>query len=160
MKNFGIQSEEVVDAVGANAKMNEFCAAMGICNLRHVDGEIAKRKAVVEHYRERLGKVSGIRVKETQAGVQDNYAYFPIIVDEKVFPKSRNDIYEELKRHDIYSRKYFFPLTCDFDCYRERFAADHLPVARKISRRVLCLPMSASLPLEVVDKICDIILSE
>lgn len=160
LKNFGIQSEEVVDAVGANAKMNEFCAAMGICNLRHVDGEIAKRRAVVERYRERLGKVSGIRVKETQAGVQDNYAYFPIIVDEKVFPKSRNDIYEELKRHDIYSRKYFFPLTCDFDCYRERFAADHLSVARKISRRVLCLPLSASLPLESVDRICDIILSE
>lgn len=160
LKNFGIQSEEVVDAVGANAKMNEFCAAMGICNLRHVDGEIKKREAVVKQYRARLGNVPGIRVKETQTGVQDNYAYFPIIVDEKVYPKSRNEIYTELKEHDIFSRKYFYPLTCDFDCYRNRYADYKLPISRKISRRVLTLPLSAELPLDEVNEICDIILSE
>lgn len=158
LKNFGIQSEDVVDAVGANAKMNEFCAAMGICNLRHVDGEIKKREAVVKQYRARLGNVPGIRVKETQAGVQDNYAYFPIIVDEKVYPKSRNEIYTELKEHDIFSRKYFYPLTCDFDCYRGVYPRDNLNIARKISRRVLTLPLAADLPLEMVDRICDIIL--
>ena len=37
LKNFGIKDAEHVTGVGANAKMNEFCAAMGICNLRHID---------------------------------------------------------------------------------------------------------------------------
>ena len=62
LKNFGIKNEEVVDGVGANAKMNEFQAAMGLCNLRHIDAEIQRRKAVVERYRERLNGVEGIQL--------------------------------------------------------------------------------------------------
>ena len=83
LKNFGIRGPEVVDAVGANAKMNEFSAAMGICNLRHIDEEIAKRKKVVERYRERLGNVNGIKLSPIQEDVQSNYAYFPVVFDEK-----------------------------------------------------------------------------
>lgn len=158
LKNFGIMGEELVDSVGANAKMNEFCAAMGICNLRHIDDEIAKREKVVARYRRHLENVEGIRLKPVQEGVRDNYAYFPIVVDETVFKKSRNEIYDELLKNQIYSRKYFYPLTCDFDCYRGKYAVDNLPVARKISRRVLTLPLAADLPLDVVDKVCRIIL--
>lgn len=76
LKNFGIKNEEVVDGVGANAKMNEFQAAMGLCNLRHIDAEIQKRKAVVERYRERLNGVEGIQLNPVQEHVMSNYAVF------------------------------------------------------------------------------------
>ena len=79
LKNFGIRGPERVDGIGANAKMNEFCAAMGICNLRHLENEIAKRKMIVERYMEHLSGIEGIQLNPIQKNVKPNYAYFPIV---------------------------------------------------------------------------------
>lgn len=158
LKNFGIRGPEVVDAVGANAKMNEFSAAMGICNLRHIDEEIAKRKKVVERYRERLGNVNGIKLSPIQEDVQSNYAYFPVVFDENVFGATRNEVCDRLAENDINVRKYFYPLTNMFDCFNGKYNVDDTPVALHISQRVLTLPLYADLSLEDVDRICDIIL--
>lgn len=159
LKNFGIKNEEVVDDVGANAKMNEFAAAMGLCNLKHLEGEIQKRKKVVEEYRKRLSGVEGIKISNQQADVEPNYSYFPIIVDEKKFGYTRNEIHDRLKENNIISRKYFYPLTNTFDCYHGEFDVEKTPVALALSKRVLTLPLYADLPLEDVNRICDIILS-
>jgi dTDP-4-amino-4,6-dideoxygalactose transaminase len=139
--------------------MNEFCAAMGLCNLRHVDQEIQKRKMVVEHYRERLESVEGIQLSPIQKDVQSNYAYFPIVVDPETFGASRNQIYKKLQENDVYARKYFYPWTNTFDCFHGKYNVHDTPVALKISKRVLTLPLYADLSMEGVDKICDIILS-
>ncbi|MBN1069257.1 DegT/DnrJ/EryC1/StrS family aminotransferase [Clostridium botulinum] len=157
LKNFGIRGPEVVESVGANAKMNEFQAAMGICNLKHVDEEIQKRKKVVERYREKLENIEGIQLNPIQENVLSNYAYFPVIFDEKKFGYSRNEISDRLAENGIYSRKYFYPLTNTFDCFHRKYDVDKTPVALYISKRVLTLPLYADLALEDVDKICDII---
>lgn len=159
LKNFGIRGPEKVEAVGANAKMNEFCAAMGICNLRHVDEEIAKRKAVVEQYRSHLEGIDGIQLSPIQKNVQQNYAYFPVIFDEKIFGSSRNEISDALARNGIGARKYFYPLTNTFDCFHGMYDVHKTPVALHLSKRVLTMPLYADLSLKDVDKICDIILS-
>lgn len=157
LKNFGIRGPETVDAVGANAKMNEFSAAMGICNLRHLDAEIAKRKAVVERYRERLSGIDGIKLNAVQENVQSNYAYFPVVFDG--YKYTRDEICEKLKKHDIVARKYFYPITNAFDCYKDKHDAKaETPVAYDISFKVVTLPLYADLSLDDVDKICDIIL--
>lgn len=158
LKNFGIHGPEVVDGVGANAKMNEFCAAMGICNLRHVNEEIAKRKKVVEHYRERLGNMDGIQLNPIQKGVESNYAYFPVVFDEKVFGASRNEVFDALEVEGIGARKYFYPLTNTFECFHGKYDANLTPVALHVSKRVLTLPLYADLGIEDVDRICDTIL--
>lgn len=158
LKNFGIHGPEEVSAVGANAKMNEFCAAMGICNLRHVDEEIAKRKVVVEHYRERLGDVDGIQLNVVQDNVKSNYAYFPIVIEEKLFGASRAEVFDKLSENGIGARKYFYPLTNTFECFHGKYDVAETPVALHISKRVLTLPLYADLSLESVDRICDIIL--
>jgi dTDP-4-amino-4,6-dideoxygalactose transaminase len=157
LKNFGITGPESVEYVGGNAKMNEFQAAMGICNLRHVEGEIAKRKVVVESYIERLSGVSGIRLCKPQTGVKSNYAYFPVVFDG--YKMSRDEVFEKLKNNNIYARKYFYPLTNSFECYRGRFDIEKTPVAKYIAARVLTLPLYADLSLDDVDRICNIILS-
>lgn len=157
LKNFGIKNEEVVDGVGANAKMNEFCAAMGLCNLKHVDEEISKRKTVVERYRSYLEGIDGVRLAPIQNDVQSNYAYFPVIFDEKEFGASRDEVYTRLAENGIGARKYFYPLTNTFDCFHGRFDVKETPVALHISKRVLTLPLYADLGLEYVDRICDII---
>ena len=158
LKNFGIRGPEVVDGVGANAKMNEFCAAMGLCNLRHVDEEIEKRRKVVERYREHLEGVEGIQLSPIQKDVKPNYAYFPAIFDEKVFGSSRNEVFEALGNEGIGARKYFYPLTNTFDCFHGKYDPNLTPVALRLSKRVLTLPLYADLALEDVDKICEIIL--
>lgn len=160
LKNFGIKSEVDVTGVGSNAKMNEFQAAMGICNLRHIDEEIEKRKLVVERYRERLRGIEGIQIMEDVEGIQSNYAYFPIVFEEKVFGVSRNEIYERLKEKQVFARKYFYPLTNTFECFHGKYCADETPIAQHIAKRILTVPLYADLPLDKVDMICDIILEK
>ena len=159
LKNFGIHGPEEVSAVGANAKMNEFCAAMGLCNLRHIGEEIAKRKAVAERYRERLGDVDGIQLNCVQKEVQSNYAYFPVVFEEKLFGASRGEVFDKLAENGIGARKYFYPLTNTFECFHGKYDVTKTPIALHISKRVITLPMYADLSLKDVDRICDIVLS-
>lgn len=158
LKNFGIHGPESTVYVGGNAKMNEFQAAMGLCNLRHLDAEIAKRKAVVERYRERLGNVPGIKICKPQKDVESNYAYFPAVFDG--FKKTRDEIFEELGKEGVTARKYFYPITNSFECYKDlpTAGADKTPIAKHLGDRVLTLPLYADLTIEDVDRICDIIL--
>lgn len=158
LKNFGIRGPEKVDGVGANAKMNEFSAAMGLCNLRHIQEEIVKRKVVVEEYIARLSGIEGIQLNPIQDNVQSNYAYFPVIIDEKKFGASRNEVFKTLEDNGIGARKYFYPLTNTFDCFHGKYDANLTPVALHISKRVLTLPLYADLSINQVDKICDIII--
>lgn len=158
LKNFGIRGPEKVDGVGANAKMNEFSAAMGLCNLRHIQEEIVKRKVVVEEYIARLSGIEGIQLNPIQDNVQSNYAYFPVIIDEKKFGASRNEVFKALEDNGIGARKYFYPLTNTFDCFHGKYDANLTPVALHISKRVLTLPLYADLSINQVDKICDIII--
>ena len=159
LKNFGIHGPEEVSAVGANAKMNEFCAAMGLCNLRHLDEEIQKRKAVAERYRERLDGVEGLRLNPLQKDVTPNYAYFPVLFEPETFGASRSEVFDQLAKNGIAARKYFYPLTNTFSAFGGKYDVSETPVALHISKRVLTLPMYADLAPEEVDRICDIILS-
>ena len=141
LKNFGIIGQESVVSVGGNAKMNEFQAAMGICNLRHVDNEIAKRKIVVERYNELLSGIEGIKLSGIQEGVKSNYAYYPVIFED--YKKSRNQVFEELAKHGITARKYFYPIVNSFECYQDQYSVKDTPVAEYIADRVLTLPLYA-----------------
>lgn len=159
LKNFGIQDEETITGVGANAKMNEFCAAMGICNLRHFDEEIAKRKHVYEMYVEKLSGIRGLRFNLPQNNVDSNYAYFPIIVNPDVYGMDRNELHNKLKTQGFFSRKYFYPISNECACYKGEYRGE-TPVALDISHKVLTLPMYADLEDDVIDNICKVIKSK
>lgn len=158
LKNFGIANEENIPEIGANAKMNEFCVAMGLCNLRHIQEEIEKRKLVYERYISRLNGIRGIVLPQIQNDVVPNYAYFPVLFQPEILGFGRDDVFEKLRENNIYARKYFYPLTSEYACYSSLLKVEKTPVAYKISRQILTLPIYAELELEQVDKICDIIL--
>ena len=159
MKNFGIRGPERVVYIGGNAKMNEFQAAMGICNLRHLDREIGKRKKVVERYRQNLSGVVGIKLCKPQKDVEPNYAYFPVVFDD--FGATRDEVFVALQSEGITARKYFYPLTNSVEAYAylPSAGAEKTPIAQYLADRVLTLPLYADLDLEDVDRICEIILS-
>lgn len=154
LMNFGIRSEESITSVGGNAKMNEFCAAMGICNLRHIDEEIGKRKAVYERYVSNLGGVSGITLNKYGPDITPNYSYFPVLLDK------RDKVFETLAQNGIDARKYFYPIASEYECYKDSFDSSKTPVALDVSRKVLTLPMYGDLSPEDVDRICGIVSEE
>ncbi len=156
LKNFGIHGEELVTDVGANAKMNEFCAIMGLCNLKHIDEALANRKERYEYYREQLSKIPGIGFLEQRQGATRNYAYFPILVNDE-YGMSRNELYDMLREHNIYARKYFHPITADQACFRNKYRFDKLDNARNLSDRVLTIPFYEGLELEKMEIIINII---
>lgn len=156
-KNFGIVDAENVEYIGGNAKMNEFCAAMGVCNLRHIDAEIEKRKIVETRYRENLEGVKGIRFVDYQKGVRHNHAYMPVLFDELEYGATRDEVFDRLAGKGFGARKYFYPLVSDYACYRSVYTSSATPVASWVSDRILTLPMYADLSTENVDKICEVI---
>lgn len=160
-KNFGMLSGgEIFPEIAGNSKMSEFQAAMGLCNLRHLNDEISKRKKVFERYTERLNGTEGLKIWHSQEYVKHNYAYFPVLFDKQIFGKSRDDVIDELKENNIFARKYFYPLTNTFDCYKGKFEIQKTPIADKISRNIITLPMYADLETYNIDRICDIILKK
>ncbi len=159
MKQFGqILGTDRIPYMGMNAKMTEIHAAMGLCNLRHISEYIARRKAVVERYRQRLADIPGIRLNCIQEGLESNYAYFPIIVEEKEAGITRDQLAEALEKEHIYSRKYFYPLCSDFEVVRDMGIQAEVPVARYTADRVLTVPCYSDLAIDDVDRICDVIL--
>ncbi|WP_206214177.1 DegT/DnrJ/EryC1/StrS family aminotransferase [Adlercreutzia sp. ZJ304] len=158
-KNFGITGPESVEYVGGNAKMNEFCAAMGICNLRHLDDEILKRKKISEHYWELLGSIPGIKICIPPDNIKHNYAYLPVVFEDS-FGATRDDVFDALAKESIGARKYFYPLVSDYECYRGRFESGDTPVAKYVASRVLTLPLYADLSFDDIEKIYEIVLGQ
>jgi dTDP-4-amino-4,6-dideoxygalactose transaminase len=156
--NFGFSDAETVPFISTNARMNEFEAAMGICNLRHIDEEIAKRKTVADKYTELLSGIKGIKLLSPQKGVTQNYSYYPVFFDE--YKRSRDEVQNLLKENEVYARKYFYPLTSELDCYAAQYGASvtNTPVAKRSADTVLTLPLFADMSLNDVEMICKIII--
>lgn len=158
LKNFGLSSKKPDEAyyVSGNAKMNEFQACMGICNLRYMKQNIEARKRVVARYIHNLSNKEGIKICLTQHNVQSNYSYFTVVFDPKLF--DRNLVHDRLKDSGFYARKYFYPLTTGFKCIK-KYDKSNTPVAKMVSDNILSLPLYPGLDAESVDKVCDVILS-
>jgi dTDP-4-amino-4,6-dideoxygalactose transaminase len=158
LKNFGFRNEVEVVMPGTNAKMNEMQALMGLQVLNYLEGIMQKRAKITAVYRSRLKDVPGIRLTPPlSAEIRYNDAYLPVEVDEKEFGMSRDALYEKLKEWNVFTRRYFYPLICDFPCYRSVPVKDPLTNARRTANRILTLPIYDSLELSDVEIICDII---
>lgn len=156
LKNFGIRGEELVTDIGANAKMNEFCAIMGLCNLKHIDEVLTNRKERYDYYRAKLKEMEEISFFKIREGATSNYAYFPVLIKGD-YGMARDALYNTLRGHGIYARKYFYPITADQECFHGRYSNITLKNARTLAERVLVLPFYENLAWEEIDKIVKII---
>ncbi|OKZ19028.1 MAG: aminotransferase [Bacteroides sp. 43_108] len=159
LKNFGFAGETTVVAPGINSKMDEVRAAYGLVNLKQVDKAIEARRRVADTYREALNGIPGIRFMDDVPGVQHNYAYFPIFVDEAQYGMSRDELYFKMKEHNVLGRRYFYPLISEFSTYRGLDSAEprNLPNAHKMANSVICLPMYHSLSNEDIQRVLNCI---
>lgn len=159
LKNFGFADETVVVAPGINGKMDEIRSAYGLLSLKYVDEAIKKREKISFIYREALRDVEGVSFMEDIAGVRHNYSYFPVLVDKEKYGISRDELYEILKKYNIFTRRYFYPLITAFSPYNNLSSAtaSNLPVATKVAQQVICLPIYPDLELKNIELICKII---
>jgi dTDP-4-amino-4,6-dideoxygalactose transaminase len=155
LKNFGFAGETEIIMPGINGKIDEIRCAYGLLNLKYVDKAIANRKRCAMKYREKLADVKGISFFSDMDGVKHNYSYFPIFIDKAKYGMSRDELYEKLKKHNIFARRYFYPLISDFVPYRNLKSAEHenLPNAAKMAEQVICLPIYADLEVEDVERV-------
>ena len=160
LKNFGFANETTVVGPGINSKMDEVRSAYGLLNLQQVDTAIEARHRVAIKYREALRNVEGITFFDDMPGVCHNYSYFPIIVDEKKYGMTRDELYFKMKEQNVLGRRYFYPLISEFTTYRGLDSArpDNLPNAHKMAASVICLPMHHALSDEDVERILNSIL--
>ena len=156
LKNFGIRGEEIVADVGANAKMNEFCAIMGLCNLKHIQEAFDLRKKWYEKYMKGLQLIKGIRFFKFSSEEEWNYAYLPILIEDD-YPMSRDELYEYFKCNNIYVRKYFYPLTSDQACFKNKYKNVDLKNAKELSKKILVLPLYEKLDEKNIYKIIELI---
>lgn len=154
LRNFGIVSEEDVVVPGINAKMNEFEAAMGLCNLERVDDECGRRKSIYEMYKVALSSIPGVQFQRLAAS-RYNYAYMPVRFTSTIV---RNAVYDGLMAAGIRSRKYFYPLTTQFQYWGSRGGAraGSLKRAEAVAETVLCLPIYSELTRPDVERIANI----
>ena len=157
-RNYGLTGQGSAAYIGGNLKMNEFTAAMGLCNLRHLPGEIEKRKVASERYWDTLERVPGIQVCRPKKGVTSNYAYLPVLFDPSEFGATRDDVFAYLKENGVFARKYFYPIISDLESYRGRYDSSLTPVAKYVGDNILTLPLYADLTREDVDRICALVL--
>ena len=159
LKNFGFEDEITVVAPGINAKMNELQAAMGLLQLKYIDGAIEKRKKIANIYRDNLKNINGLSIIEDLPEVKHCYSYFPILIDTDKYGKTRNELYEKLKNNNIFSRRYFYPLISQFPTYSglESALPGKMQIAERVTEQVICLPIYPELDFENIIKICEII---
>ena len=156
LKNFGIRGEELVSDVGANAKMNEFCAIMGLCNLKHIDKAILERKEIYDFYRKKIAEIKGLYLLDEKEDATRNYSYFPLVIG-KDHEISRDEVFARLRENNIFARKYFYPLSADQACFKNKYRNANIINARKLAQNILILPMYAGLKIEVASRIVNII---
>ncbi|MDA3834254.1 MAG: DegT/DnrJ/EryC1/StrS family aminotransferase [Spirochaetales bacterium] len=158
LKNFGIVDEVTVVASGINGKMSEVNAAFGLLQLKHIDSIMARRKEIDKLYKGQLSDVKGINIIQGSGQTISNSSYFPVLVGAD-YPISRDELYQNLKAHNIYARRYFYPLITDFPMYRGLPSAqpDNLQVATEVAQQVLCLPIYPDLNNDELNRITAIL---
>jgi dTDP-4-amino-4,6-dideoxygalactose transaminase len=159
LKNFGFVNEISVVIPGINAKMNEIQAAMGLLQLKYINGALEKRKQIAFQYRSNLKDIEGITYLFDIEGVDHCYSYFPILIDKDKYGKTRDDMYMEFKNNGIFVRRYFYPLISQFPSYRglESARPGKMPIAERVTEQVLCLPIYPDLQIEATRRIISIL---
>jgi len=149
MRNFGHNGQEEFWGIGINGKNSEFHAAMGLCNLPHIEEIISKRINLSKTYDDLLEKTE-IKKPLLPENTFYNFAYYPVIINNQ---KKLLKIKQKLNEKNIFPRRYFFPSLDDLPYIHDQKCI----IADDISSRVLCLPLYIGLSLSDMQIITSII---
>lgn len=160
-RNFGFPGDGGESSVelGTNAKMNEFCAATGLVNLKSLEGFINTNQVNHEAYKSGLSGITGIDLLEFNKDEANNFHYVILLVNESEFGCNREHLLEILHKNGILARRYFSPGCHTMQPYISDYPDDgnRLGITTAIASQTLAMPTGSQLgPLEI-EAICRII---
>jgi len=131
-------SYDVVD-MGFNYRINEMASAIGLVQLKRLDGNNEKRREIVEEYKKRLEKISRISVPFKNYKEKPSYHIFPILLAEDI---SRNEFIDKLKEKGIQTSIHYPPIHL-FTYYRNKFGFEEgmLPKTEFVGEHEVTLPL-------------------
>lgn len=159
MQNFGFSGYDQVDYLGTNAKMSEFHAAMGLCNIDELDHIIATNKNHYLQYKNELGSLPGVRFLTYEECEKANFQYIVLEINASSFGCSRDELQKYLQENSVMARRYFFPGIPRMEPFRTIFpkSANSFPKCNRLCEEVLVLPTGTSLDSDDVARVCSLI---
>jgi len=154
----GISRDEhgQVDVTVAGGKMNlsDVCAAVGLLQLPQLDAFNARRRALAARYLERLaGDPPGVLPARGDEG--HSWHMFTLLLPFAELGMARHDFQQAMRRHGI-GVGVHYPALPDFTLYRELgHRAEDFPVATRVGRETVTLPLFPGMAEADVDRVCD-----
>ncbi len=152
MINFGIAGPETIDELGINAKMNELQAAMGLCVLDEIEGNLKARAGIWQRYEDALKH--SVQLQKKPADLKYNCAYAPVVFKSE---DQTTRVAVSLKEQGVLARRYFYPSLDSVVCLGELV---HQEVSSDIAKRILCLPIFSELSESDQDVVINVIKAE
>ena len=149
--NFGKNKNQEFKILGINAKMNEFQAAMGLCNLREFNKLLKVRKKIWNLY---LCKLKNYFIfQEFNKFSTPNFSYFPLVFfNEKQLKKTVNI----LLKNKIQVRRYFYPSLSNLS-FNKKFGK--CKNSNDIAKKIVCLPISHELDIKNQNMVINLIIN-
>lgn len=159
MKNFGFDGLDNVVHVGTNGKMSEPSAAMGLTSLESIDHFVAHNRGNYALYKDRLGRIPGLRFYCYDESERCNYQYIVLDLDQHATGLARDTLVNLLHAENVRARRYFFPGCHRMEPYRSYYpnAGLLLTATEQLLKSVICLPTGTNVGPEDVSTVCDII---
>jgi dTDP-4-amino-4,6-dideoxygalactose transaminase len=139
-----------IESPGLNYRIDEIRSALGLVQLKKLDGANEKRKQLVEHYFSRMDDLSLISVpfRYFSRG-KPNYHIMPVLLSDKV---DRKRLIENMKRDGVQTSIHY-PAIQGFTAYQDK--VNSTPKAEYVASHELTLPLYPTMTFEEVDIVCD-----
>ncbi len=140
------------DDTGYNFRLTDIQAAVGIVQLRKLDSLNEQRNRNAEYLTSKLASIPGLKLPTTKPDRTHAYHLYPVLLDEKEFGMTRDDlIYELYNRYGIKVGTHYGALHLT-TAYRKRgFRKGQFPVAERVSESIITLPVNPTKTAEAFD---------
>lgn len=165
-----LQSEEAISADGApnpwyyemqmlayNYRATDMQCALGLSQLKKLDGFIKSRRQVADYYDKHLGSLSNrVRPIPRSSDCLSAWHLYPILIDFDSVGKDRAKVMDELKALGVGTQVHYVPVSSQ-PYYVDRYGRQDLPGAEEYYSRVLSLPIFPAMTDADVRRVVDAI---
>lgn len=140
--------------LGFNYRMSNIAAGIGRGQLKILERNITKKKAIFDYYKKNLGSLKGVEFMPINEWNTPNYWLTCMTID----AKNRNiEIMDALEKENIESRPIWKPM------HRQPFFSEYYVVGGAVSEQLfekgICLPSDTKISEDDLKRICQIIKS-
>jgi dTDP-4-amino-4,6-dideoxygalactose transaminase len=152
LREHGSRTRYHHNILGYNFRMTSIAAAMGITQLKKLEKFNRLRIRNAEYLSKKLAGISGIITPQVREGCRHVFHQYTVRITSE-FGKSRNEVAEVLKKNGIGCGIYYPLPIHQQKLYRRLGYRVRLPVAEKMSKQVLSLPIHPRVTRRDLDKI-------